>query len=174
MNRDLVHRLEIIVTAVLFVVGLIFSFIALGAELLGLDLTPGFGMIQMVQLLIGLTLLTVSGYLRVHSLRSKDAPRSLQADIGIRLGATGLVFAYVSGVADLIGIGTHVEPAFERPFVGPLQLGGLIIGVLMITAGLLLYYTSRGTRHRSSLRSLLPGEDSEGLQDRTAAQSGGG
>jgi hypothetical protein len=67
-----------------------------------------------------------------------------------------LVLAYVTGLADLIGIGTHVDPAFERPFVGPLQLGGLLIGVLMITAGLLLYFTSRGSRESSSLESLLP------------------
>ena len=107
-------------------------------------------------LLLGLTLLTIAGYLRIHSLRPPDAPRSLQADIGIRLGATGLVLAYVCGLADLIGIGTHVEPAFGRPHVGPLQMGGLIVGTLMIVAGLLLYYTSRGSRESSSLESLLP------------------
>jgi hypothetical protein len=166
MNREMVTRLEVISSTILFILGLVLCAIALGAELLGLDLTPGFGMIQMVELLIGLTLLTVGGYLRVHSLRNKGAPRSLQADIGIRLGATGLTFAYVTGVADLIGIGTHVEPNFTRPFVGPLQLGGLIIGVLMITAGLLLYYTSRGTRHASTLRWLLPeGRDDDALEE---------
>jgi hypothetical protein len=113
-------------------------------------------MVQMFQLLMGLTFLTLAGYLRIHSLRPAGAPRSLQADVGIRLGATGLVLAYVCGLSDLIGIGTHVEPAFGRPFVGPLQLGGLIVGVLMITAGLLLYLTSRGSRSTSSLESLIP------------------
>ena len=112
-------------------------------------------MVQMFQLLIGLTLLTIAGYLRMHSLRSPDTPRSLQADIGIRLGLTGLVFAYVSGLSDLIGIGTHVVPSFGRPFVGPLQLGGLLVGVIMITVGMVLYMTSRGSRQTSSLESLL-------------------
>jgi hypothetical protein len=70
-----------------------------------------------------------------------------------------LVFAFISGLSDLVGIGTHVEPDFERPFVGPLQLGGIILGVLSITAGLLLYYTSRGRRESSSLESLLPKEN---------------
>ncbi len=148
-------QIEGILSVILFVIGLILSAIALGAEVLGLDLTPGFGMVQMLQLLIGLTCLTLAGYLRIHTLRQPDAPRSLQADIGVRLGATGLVFAYIAGWADLIGIGTHVDPAFDRPFVGPLQLGGLILGVLMVTAGLLLYFTSRGTREISSLESLL-------------------
>jgi hypothetical protein len=156
MNRDYVTRVEVGLSLALFILGLILSVIALGAELVGLDLTPGFGMVQMFQLLLGLTMLTFAGYLRIHSLRPPDAPRSLQADIGIRLGATGLVLAYVCGLADLIGIGTHVQPSFGRPHVGPLQMGGLILGTLMITAGLLLYYTSRGSRESSSLESLLP------------------
>ncbi len=122
---------------------------------LGLDLTPGFGIVQMLQLLIGLTLLTLAGFLHMYSLRSPDTPRSLQAYIGIRLAATGLVFAFVSGLADLMGIGTHVEPAFERPFVGPLQLGGLIVGIISITLGMILYHTSRGSRQTSSLEFLL-------------------
>jgi hypothetical protein len=155
MRKDLVTQLEVIFSLILGVLGLVLSAIALGAEIVGLDLTPGFGMVQMFQLLIGLTLLTIAGYLRIHSLRSSDTPRSLQADVGIRLGATGLVFAYVSGVSDLIGIGTHVDPSFDRPFVGPIQLGGLLIGVVIITVGLLLYLTSRGSRHASSLESLL-------------------
>jgi hypothetical protein len=155
MKKDLVNQLEVIFSLILALLGFFLSLISLGAEILGLDLTPGFGIVQMFQLLTGLTLLTIAGYLRVHTLRSPDAPRSLQADVGLRLGATGLVFAYVSGLSDLIGIGTHVDPNFERPFVGPLQLGGLLIGVLIITAGLLLYMTSRGSRQTSSLESIL-------------------
>jgi hypothetical protein len=159
MRKDLVTQLEVIFSAILAVLGLALSMISLGAEIFGLDLTPGFGMVQMFQLLIGLTLLTFAGYIRIHTLRSPDTPRSLQADVGIRLGATGLVFAYVSGVSDLIGIGTHVDPSFSRPFVGPIQLGGFLIGVLIITAGLLLYMTSRGSRQTSSLDSLINNDE---------------
>lgn len=155
MNRDFVTQIEGVFSIILFVIGLAASAIALGAELLGLDLTPGFGMVQMLQLLVGLTCLTVAGYLRVHTLRPRDAPRSLQADVGIRLGATGLVFAYTAGWADLIGIGTHVQPSFARPFVGPLQLGGFLLGVFIITTGLLLYFTSRGARKISSFEALF-------------------
>jgi len=159
MNRPIVVRLERITSIILFVLGLLLCGLALGAEVLGLDLTPGFGMVQMLQMLVGLTFLTLAGYLRIHSMRPANTPRSLQADIGIRLGATGLVFAYTLGWADLIGIGTHIGPDFERPFVGPLQLGGLIVGIVMITVGIILYYTSRGTRQSSALESLLPNGD---------------
>lgn len=156
MNLGRVKKWESIVSLILFLMGILLCGLSLGAELLGFDKTPGFGVLQMVQLLIGLTFLTLAGFLQVHSLRPPNSPRSLQADIGIRLALTGLVFAYVSGLSDLVGIGTHVEPAFERPFVGPLQLGGFILGVLSITTGLLLYHTSRGSRKSSSLEGLLP------------------
>ncbi len=144
-----------IVVLLLFLIGNVLVILSLAAEILGLDLTPGFGIVQMLQLLIGLTLLTLAGFLHMYSLRSPDTPRSLQADIGIRLAATGLVFAFVAGLADLMGIGTHVDPAFERPFVGPLQLGGLIVGIISITLGMILYHTSRGSRQTSSLEFLL-------------------
>lgn len=139
----------------LFLIGNVLVIVSIAAEILGLDLTPGFGIIQMLQLLIGLTLLTLAGFLHIYSLRDPDAPRSLQADVGIRLAATGLVFAYVAGLADLMGIGTHLEPTFERPFVGPLQLGGLVLGIISITSGMVLYHTSRGSRQSSSLEFLL-------------------
>ena len=111
--------------------------------------------VQMFQLLIGVTLLTVAIFMTLKEIRPDNAPHSLQADIGVRLAATGLIFAYVAGLSDLIGIGTHVAPVFERPFVGPLQLGGLGLGVLSITIGILLYHTSRGSRDASSMEFLV-------------------
>jgi hypothetical protein len=158
MTREQVAHSRHALTLLLFVVGTLLSIVSLGAEILGLDLTPGFGMVQMFQLLLGLTFLTAAGFLHIYNLRPPNAPRSLQADIGIRLALTGLVFTYVAGVADLVGIGTHVEPRFIRPYVGPLQLGGILLGIISITAGMLLYYTSRGSQgpgKPSSLQTLL-------------------
>jgi hypothetical protein len=149
------------VIILLIIIGILLIALAIAADNLRLDLTPGFGMIQMVAFLTGLSCLTLAAFLYLHSQRPKDAPRSLQASIGTRLGLTGLVFAYVTGLSDLIGIGTHVNPSFERPHVGPLQLGGLALGLLMIIAGLILYYTSRGPRESSSLEFLLNGRKDE-------------
>jgi len=144
------------VTLGLFSIGLILIILSLGAEFFGLDITPGFGMVQMFQLLVGITALTLSLFLYMKRLR-QDTPRSLQADIGVRLAATGLVFSYVSGLSDLIRIGTHVEPQFERPYVGPLQLGGLVLAVVVIIIGMALYYTSRGRRPKSSMEFIVNG-----------------
>ena len=134
----------------LLVLGLIF--IALSF----IDRTPGFGAIQVLQLLLGIAAITLASFMYLYTLRSPDEPRSLQADIGIRLALSGLVFCFVAGFSDLIGIGTHVDPRFERPFIGYLQLIGLAIGGITILAGIILYYTSRGHRQSSSLEFLIP------------------
>lgn len=154
-------RVRRIVTWVMFILGLALVGFALSAELLpGLDITDGFGVVQMAQLLAGLTLLTLTGFLHIHTSRPRNA-QSLQADIGVRLGLTGMVFCYVSGFADLLQVGTHLTPRFERPFAGPWQLAGLALGIMLITIGMLLYHTSRGARSSSSLEFLIPNNDNE-------------
>ena len=151
-------RVRRAVIAVLSVLGLLLTIGAVATELLGLDLTPGFGVLQTLAFLMGLTALTIAVYLFMAAGRPPDAPRSLQADIGVRLSLTGLVFCYVTGFADLIRIGTHVQPEFERPFIGPLQLGGFVVGLLILLAGVVLYYTSRGKRQSSSMEFILNGK----------------
>jgi len=155
-KNDRAAKVRRIVTWTLFVVGLVLIVLSLAAEFFGLNITPGFGMVQMFQLLVGLTALTLALFLFINA-RRQEMPRSLQADIGVRLAATGLVFAYVTGLSDLIRIGTHVQPQFERPYVGPLQLGGLSLAVLTIIIGLALYYTSRGARPKSSMEFIVNG-----------------
>ncbi len=153
-----VLRVRRAVTLVLLVVGIALVITAVVAEFVGFGPTPGFGAIQTLGFLLGITALTIAGYLFLSGSRPPGAPRSLQADIGIRLSLTGLVLCYVSGFADLIRIGTHVQPEFERPFIGPLQLGGLVVGLLVLVAGMILYYTSRGKRPNSSLEFILNGK----------------
>ncbi len=121
-------RIRKIVILSLVILGLLLIGLALAADYLKLDLTPGFGMIQMVSFLAGLTLLTLAAFLFLYSIRPKEAPNSLQADIGVRLGATGLVFAYVTGLSDLIGIGTHVNPSFRTPVCRTITIGGTCSG----------------------------------------------
>ncbi|NJN55549.1 MAG: hypothetical protein HC804_12815 [Anaerolineae bacterium] len=159
------HKVQMALTLLLMILGALLILLALGIDRLGLNLTPGFGIAQMFQLLVGLSCLTLAAFLYARSLHPQQTPRSLQADIGIRLAATGLVFAYIVGLADLIGIGTHVNPRFERPFVGPFQFGGLLLALGMIVIGLILYHTSRGAgRDKSSMEFLVNGDGQHGEQ----------
>jgi hypothetical protein len=148
-------------TLIFFLLGFFFSLFALVTDFLQIGATPGFGVVQMFQLLVGITFLTFAGYNHIHSRRRRNQPRSLQADVGVRLGLTGLVFCYVSGLSDIIGIGTHVQPRFDRPVVGAWQLGGIVVGIVLITGGLLLYYTSRASQDESSLGFLIQEEEQE-------------
>jgi hypothetical protein len=166
MSQEQTTRVRNLVVRLLFGLGFMLSALSLSADYIGLDLTPGFGVLQMIILLIGMTCLTVALYAYIYSLRGSNAPSSLQADIGLRLGATGLVLAYVAGLSDLIGIGTHIQPQFERPYVGPLQIGGMSLGILCISAGLYLYYTSRNEDHDSSM-NFIAKENNEVRNDLT-------
>lgn len=167
MNQSLIH-IGRAVRVTLAIVGLALSVTAIGAELLNLDFTPGFGLVQMFQLLVGITLLTIVGYWQLWTMRPDDAPPSLQADIGVRLGLTGLVFAVISGLSDLLQIGTHLQPRFENAYVGPLQLIGLFVGCGMIVVGMWLYHTSRGRQPASSLEFLLQVSDESAAETETA------
>lgn len=162
MNDLIRRRIRLVVIFLLLLAGIFSLALSMGAESLGLDLTPGFGAWQMFFLMVGLTSLTVAGFLFLQGRRPPGSPRSLQADIGVRLAATGLVFAYVSGFADLLGIGTHPHQNYPRPFMGWLQISGILLGVLSILIGMGLYLTSRGARSSSSLEFLLGPNGPEG------------
>ncbi len=151
-------RVRSAVIVVLTLIGLSLIVVAVTVELLNLNLTPGFGVLQTLLFLVGITALTIAAYLWMNAARPADTPRSLQADIGLRLSLTGLVFSYVAGFADLIRIGTHVQPDFDRPYIGPLQLGGLVFGLLVLIGGMALFYTSRGKRPSSSMEFILNGK----------------
>jgi len=162
-------RVQRILALVFFILGVGLCVMSVSLDMIGLDLTPGFGAVQTLQFLLGVSCLTLAGFLYLHTLRQADAPKSLQADIGIRLGATGLVFMYVAGFADLVGIGTHVDPSFSRPFIGPLQLVGLFFGAASIIVGMLLYHSSRRiSGGRSSMEFLVNGN---GEKEEPTAQS---
>ena len=160
MKNEKTTKIRNTVTITLAVLGILLCVISLAAEFLGIDRTPGFGMIQMFELLVGITFLTLALFIYLYKMGQNES-RSLQADIGVRLAATGLVFAYIAGMADLFGIGTHPHPDFERPFVGWLQLGGLGVGILSILIGLYLFYSSRRVQSTSSMEFILNGNGKE-------------
>jgi hypothetical protein len=103
----------------------------------GMDITPGLGVVQIFTFLFGLSLMTLGAYVYMYATRHRAQPRRLREDIGLRLMATGLVVAYVTGLADVIGIGTHFGR--ERPLFGDVQAWGVGLGIALIIAGILMY-----------------------------------
>jgi len=106
-------------------------------DLIRLGLTPGIGLLQIGTFLLGITVMTLGAYIYAYATRHRARPRRLREDVGLRLMATGLVIAYTTGFADVLGIGSNYGA--ERPLLGLVQAAGVALGVLVIVIGLFLY-----------------------------------
>jgi hypothetical protein len=113
-----------------------FTFL-LGADpgLFGLNRSPATGYLQILVFLFGLLIMCLGGYIALAGLWN-GYQKTIIADIGLRLVATGYVVAVGSGMADLLGFGSHVYPI--TPYFGPWQEGGVILGEIVIGLGFLL------------------------------------
>ena len=106
-------------------------------EIIQLSITPGIGLLQILVLLLGVSVMTLGAYIYAYATRHRAQPRRLREDIGIRLMATGLVIAYGAGFADVLGIGSHYGA--DRPLLGLLQAAGIALGLTVTIVGILLY-----------------------------------
>lgn len=102
---------------------------------LGLDRSPVVGFVQIAVFLIGLGIICLGGYFGVSALwRGKQ--RTILADIGLRLIATGYVVAVFSGMADVFGLGA--QPTRGEFFFGPWQAVGVEIGQIVVLIGFVM------------------------------------
>jgi hypothetical protein len=116
--------------------GLFIFIIGIQPDILGLNRSQTVGFVQIGVWLVGLAILLLAAYATVHVVRNGKST-SLRADIGLRLLATGYVIAAVASLADFIGVGAQ-----RMPFIafGPVQVIGLVIGVLVSLLGVIFYW----------------------------------
>lgn len=119
----------------LVLIGLLVFLIGARPAIFGVDRSPVVGFIQISVLLVGLAIICIGGYISLMAFW-KNGYRTIPADIGSRLVATGYVIAVFSGMADVFGLGTNIRP--QVPFFGPWQAMGLQIGEVLIAIGFLL------------------------------------
>jgi hypothetical protein len=114
-----------------------FLLFILGADpgVFTLDRSPVTGFVQISVFLFGLSIICIGGYITLNSLWN-GKQKTIAADIGLRLVATGYVIAFMSGLADIFGLGSQPPP--ELPEFGPLQAIGVMIGQGVIAVGFLL------------------------------------
>jgi hypothetical protein len=120
---------------VLTVLGFFVFTLGAAPEFYGLDRSPVVGFVQITVFLLGLGLICLGGYASLSYLW-KGQERTLAADIGLRLIATGYVISVVSGMADVFGMGTQPWP--QIPKFGIWQVTGVIIGQIIIAFGFIL------------------------------------
>jgi hypothetical protein len=104
-------------------------------SLFGLDRSPVVGFVQIAVFLIGLAIICIGGYVSLTAFW-RNGGRTIAADIGSRLVATGYVVAVFAGMADVFGFGTQTPPRI--PIFGPWQATGVQVGEALIAAGFLL------------------------------------
>ncbi|HEY69850.1 MAG TPA: hypothetical protein G4O08_04610 [Anaerolineae bacterium] len=122
--------------ALLGLAGLGAFVIGVEPDLIGMNLTPHVGFVQMSTWLAGLAAMLIGGYAAVRIIRN-GRPTSLRAEIGVRLIATGYVFSLVASLADYMGIGTQHFPNLS---FGRIQVIGLAFGIVVSVVGLILYW----------------------------------
>ena len=127
-NGDIRIRMGMVLMGIGFVIFLI------GAtpDLFGLDRSPVIGFVQIAVFLIGLAVICLGGFVCLNALWNSH-PKTILADIGLRLVLTGYVIAVISGMADIFGFGTQLAP--EIPFYGPWQAMGVLFGEIIIVIG---------------------------------------
>jgi hypothetical protein len=130
-------RVRIRYSLFLVIGGLLIFLVGAKPGLFGLDRSPVVGFIQIAVMLIGLAIICIGAYVAVHALWRREPP-SIAADIGLRLVSTGYVFTFFSGLADILGIGSHPLPGV--PLFGIWQARGMEIGLALIAIGFVIMF----------------------------------
>lgn len=119
--------------------GVVIALIGLFPGIAGLEAAGGIGVLQVLVILLGFSLMFTGAYIFARQMFFSGMPNSLAQDIGIRLTLTGLLIAAAAGFADVLGFGTHPNTEDTRPMLGTLQALGFIGGILIASSGVLIY-----------------------------------
>ena len=123
--------------------GLLVFLLGARPALFGLDRSPVVGFVQIAVFLVGLAIVCIGGYISLMAFW-RNGSRTIPADIGSRLVATGYVVAVFSGMADIFGFGSQPPP--QVPHFGPWQAVGVQIGEVLIAIGFLLLIPNRSRK----------------------------
>ncbi|WP_119072350.1 hypothetical protein [Aggregatilinea lenta] len=127
------------VSITLGALGIITTLMGLFPGIAGLEVTPGIGVLQVLVILLGFSLLCLAAYIFARQAFFAGMPTTLAQAIGVRLTLTGLLFAAAAGLADVLGFGSHLPTATDRPLLGTWQAIAFIGGFLIASSGIVLY-----------------------------------
>lgn len=122
--------------------GTTLTFMGLFPGVTGLPPASGIGFMQIVTILIGFVLLIAGALIYVKFTFYVGKQANLAQQIGVRLALTGLLFAVMMGMADLVGFGSHLSSDNVEPLFGILQAIGIIGSFVMAALGVLVYAVS--------------------------------
>ena len=123
-------------TLTIMIVGFLIFLLGINPAMFGLDRGASFGFAQIITMVLGLGIFTWCAVLCLL-LFWNGKRKSLLADFGTRVVATGYVMCVFTALADAFGMGTNPLPDI---YLGPLQMQGLLIGLAIIAIGLLMIW----------------------------------
>ncbi len=132
INNTFLRRLGLTLT----VLGMFVFTLGAVPDWYGLDNSQAVGFVQVVVFSGGLLLICLGGSYTLGSLWPRHW-RSIPADIGLRLAWSGWVFAVVSALADVFGLGTR-PLAVSFTFFGFWQARGVMIGEVIMFIGFIM------------------------------------
>jgi hypothetical protein len=119
--------------------GIVITLIGLFPGIVGLEAAAGVGVLQVLVILLGFSILFASAFFFAKKAFYDGQPATLAQEIGIRLTLTGLLIAGAAGLADVLGFGSHPSTPETRPFLGRLQAIAFTGGILLASSGVLVY-----------------------------------
>jgi len=131
---------------IMMLVGFVIFIIGAMPDVFGLDRSSVIGFVQIAVFLVGLAIICLGGFICMNGLWNNH-PKTILADIGLRLVSTGLVIAVVSGMADIFGFGSNLSP--EIPLYGYVQSMGVLFGEAVIILGF-IFQIPFSTRSRAT------------------------
>lgn len=119
--------------------GIVIALVGLFPGIIGLEATPGVGVLQVLVMLLGFSVLFVAAYVYAKQAFYAGMPSTLAQDIGVRLTMTGLLVAVAAGLADVLGFGSHPPTQDSRPLLGRLQALALVGGLIIASSGVVIF-----------------------------------
>lgn len=119
--------------------GIVLALMGLFPGITGVEPTVGIGVVQVLMLIVGYALLILGALIYVKFTFYLGQLSTLTQQIGTRLAMTGLLFAAISGLADILGFGSHIRIEGNEFFLGELQALGILGSFLVSSIGVLIY-----------------------------------
>ena len=119
--------------------GAMICFMGLFPGVTGAQTAAGIGLVQVLMVVVGYGFLVLGALIYLKCIFFLGVPMTLSQQIGLRLAITGILFAAIAGLADIVGFGSHIRESASDIFFGQLQMVGILASFGLSSLGVLVY-----------------------------------
>ena len=124
---------------VIGLLGLVITLIGLFPGLIAFPPTPGLGVMQILMVNFGFSVLIFGAMIYVKFIFYAESRLTLAQKIGIRLSLTSLVMMVVISLADVLNFGSHLRSLNEEILFGGIQMVGVLIFLGVASLGIMIF-----------------------------------